>query len=102
MGVILLVRYIEEDVAMSVVATTKMSSRGQVVIPESVRHDLGLKTGDQFVVVAESGVVVLKGIRKPAMSEFDSLVRKARRQAKVAGLRRADVAKAVAAVRGRK
>ena len=87
---------------MLTIATTKMSSRGQVVIPESVRDDLGLKTGDQFVVVAESGVVVLKGIQKPAISEFDSLVRKARRQAKAAGLRPADVAKAVAAVRGRK
>ena len=87
---------------MSTVATTRMSSRGQVVIPESVRNDLGLKTGDRFVVVAESGVVVLQGIRKPAMGEFDSLVRKARRQAKAAGLRRADVAKAVGAARGRK
>jgi AbrB family looped-hinge helix DNA binding protein len=87
---------------MSTVATTKMSSRGQVVIPESVRNDLGLKTGDQFVVVAESGVVILKGIRKPSMSEFDALVRKARRQAKAACLRPADVAEAVAAVRGGK
>jgi AbrB family looped-hinge helix DNA binding protein len=87
---------------MSTVATTTMSSRGQVVIPESVRNDLGLKTGDRFVVVAGSGVVILQGIRKPSMSEFDLLVRKARRQAKAAGLRRADVAKAVAAVRRRK
>jgi len=87
---------------MSTVATTKMSSRGQVVIPESVRNDLGLKAGDRFVVVAQSGIVGLQGIRKPAISEFDSLVRKARRQAKAAGLRHADVAKAVATVRGRK
>ena len=48
---------------MSTVATTKMSSRGQVVIPESVRDDLGLKTGDRFVVLAESGVVILQGIQ---------------------------------------
>ena len=87
---------------MSTVATTKMSSRGQVVIPESVRNDLGLKTGDQFVVVAESGVVILQGIRQPATGEFDAIIRKARRQAKAAGLGRADVVKAVAAVRGRK
>jgi AbrB family looped-hinge helix DNA binding protein len=80
---------------MSTIATTKMSARGQVVIPESVRNDLGLKTGDQFAVVAESGVVILLGIRKLAMGDFDSLVRKARRQAKAAGLRRADVTKGV-------
>jgi AbrB family looped-hinge helix DNA binding protein len=87
---------------MSTIATTRMSSRGQVVIPESVRHDLGLRTGDQFVVVAHGGVVVLQEIRKPSMAEFDAVIKKARRQAKVAGLRRADVAKAVAAVRGKK
>ncbi len=87
---------------MSTVATTKMSSKGQIVIPESVRHDLDLRPGDQFVVVAESGVVVLQGIRKPSMAEFDALIRKSRRQARAAGLRRGDVAKTVAAVRGRK
>lgn len=87
---------------MSTLATTKMSSRGQVVIPENVRNDLGLRAGDQFVVVAEKGVVVLKGIGRPSMREFDALVKKARRQAKAAGLRRADVADAIARVRGRK
>ncbi len=87
---------------MSTLATTKMSSRGQVVIPENVRNDLGLKAGDRFVVVAERGVVVLKGIARPSIKEFDSLVKKARQQAKAAGLRRADVRNAVASVRGRK
>jgi AbrB family looped-hinge helix DNA binding protein len=87
---------------MSTIATTIMLSKGQVVIPESVRSDLGLKTGDQFLVVAESGVVVLQGIKKPAMNEFDAIIKKARRQAKAAGLRPADVAKSIAAARGRK
>ncbi len=87
---------------MSTIATTRMSSRGQVVIPERVRNDLGLKTGDQFVVVAEGGVVVLKGISEPSMAEFDAVVRKARRQAKAAGLRREDLSNAIAKVRGRK
>ena len=87
---------------MSTLATTKMSSRGQVVIPENVRNDLGLRAGDRFVVVAENDVVILKGISRPSMREFDALVKKARRQAKAAGLRRADVAGAIARVRGRK
>ncbi|MCD4727355.1 MAG: AbrB/MazE/SpoVT family DNA-binding domain-containing protein [Pirellulales bacterium] len=87
---------------MSTISTTKMSSRGQVVIPENVRNDLGLSAGDQFVVVAEKGVVILKGIEKPSMSDFDALLKKARREARAAGLKRADVAAALAAVRGRK
>lgn len=87
---------------MSTISTTKMSSRGQVVIPENVRNDLGLSAGDQFVVVAKKGVVILKGIEKPSMSDFDALIKKARREARAAGLKRADVAAALAAVRGRK
>ena len=42
------------------VETTKMSSRGQVVIPEEIRNRLGLKTGDRFLVIADNDVVILK------------------------------------------
>jgi len=79
-----------------------MSSRGQVVIPEAVRNEMGLKAGDEFVVLAQNDAVMLKGIKRPSMKEFDALIKQARRQAKAAGLTRTDVAKAIAAVRGRK
>ena len=87
---------------MSTLATTKMSSKGQVVIPEKVRNDLGLKPGDEFVVLAHEDAVMLKSIKRPSMKEFNALVKKARRQAKAADVKRSDVAKAIAAVRGRK
>ena len=35
---------------MSTLSTTRMSSKGQVVIPEEIRQRLGLETGAQFVV----------------------------------------------------
>jgi AbrB family looped-hinge helix DNA binding protein len=87
---------------MSVLATTKMSSRGQVVIPEDIRKNLKLKPGDQFIVIGEKDVVILKSISRPSLEEFDSLIADARRQARKAGLRRSDIAAAVAEVRGRK
>jgi len=79
-----------------------MSSRGQVVIPEPIRNQMGLKAGDRFVVFAHNDTILLKKIEPPSMKDFDAMTRKARRQAKLAGLERADVAKAVAAVRRRK
>ena len=85
---------------MATVATTKMSSKGQVVIPEDVRKRLNLKAGTQFVVVGDSDVVILKAITPPSMDEFDGLVAKARRQAKAAGLKKSDIADAIAVVRG--
>ena len=84
---------------MKVNATTKMSSKGQVVIPEEVRNALGLKTGSKFVVVGEGDVVILKMINPPSMSDFDDIIQEARRQARQPGMKRADVTAALRAVR---
>jgi len=84
---------------VSTLATTRMSSKGQVVIPEEVRNRLGLKSGTQFVVVGDRDVVILKSISPPSMDEFDDLVRCARGAARKAGLKRSDVAGAVVRVR---
>jgi AbrB family looped-hinge helix DNA binding protein len=72
-----------------------MSSKGQVVIPEEIRKRLGLKAGSRFVVVGDEGVVILKAISPPAMSEFDELISEARRQARRAGLRKSDIVQAL-------
>ena len=87
---------------MDTLATTKMSSKGQVVIPENVRNRLGLESGVQFVVVGNGDVVILKTITPPAMRDFNVLIAKARQQARASGLTRSDVTKAIAKVRGRK
>ncbi len=84
---------------MKTPSTTKMSSKGQVVIPETVRKRLGLEPGDQFVVVASKDAVILKTITAPTMDEFDELLAEARKQARRAGLSRSNVADALAAAR---
>jgi AbrB family looped-hinge helix DNA binding protein len=80
---------------MNSVATTRLSSKGQVVIPEEIRQRLGLRTGAQFVVVGEGDVVVLKAVQPPSMQQFDQLVGAARKAARRTGLKRRDVAAAV-------
>jgi AbrB family looped-hinge helix DNA binding protein len=87
---------------MSEAATTKLSSKGQVVIPEEIRDRLGLKPGAQFVVLGDRDVVILKVIQAPDMAEFDELAARARKAAKRAGLRKKDIAEAVRRVRARK
>ena len=87
---------------MANLATTKMSSKGQVVIPEDIRKRLNLRVGSQFVVVGEKDVVIFKSISQPSMDEFDKLIARARKQAKVEGLKRSDVYGAIAKARGRK
>ena len=86
---------------MAMVATTTLSSKGQVVIPEDVRKALGLEPGAQFVVMGEGDVVILKRIDTPARTEFRALAAKARAEARRAGLKSTDVQRAIRKVRRR-
>jgi AbrB family looped-hinge helix DNA binding protein len=86
---------------MSEAATTRMSSKGQVVIPERIRAKLGLEPGVELVVIGEGDTIVLKRIDVPRMSEFAEVVARARLAARRAGMKRSDVAAAIDAVRAR-
>ena len=84
---------------MVTVSTTRMSSKGQVVIPEEVRNRLGIASGAQFIVMGENDVVILKKISQHSMDEFDGIIQRARGQARAAGLKSSDIARAGANVR---
>jgi AbrB family looped-hinge helix DNA binding protein len=83
-------------------ATTKMTSKGQVVIPEGIRKRLRLKAGSRFVVIGDRDVVILKEIAPPSMAEFDDLIAEARRSARRAGMKKSAVARVLSEVRGRR
>jgi AbrB family looped-hinge helix DNA binding protein len=87
---------------MATVATTRMSSKGQVVIPEGVRKALGLEVGAQFVVLGDGDTVVLKRIAVPAKSELRAMVGKVRSQARRASIKPSDIGDAVRHVRRRR
>ncbi len=84
---------------MTTPTTTRLSSKGQVVIPEAIRHQLGLAPGAEFVVVAEGDAIILQLVKAPDVSEFRALLAKARRQARAVDLKHSDIAKAVREVR---
>jgi AbrB family looped-hinge helix DNA binding protein len=87
------------EVLMADYATTKMSSKGQVVIPEDIREQLHLKEGDQFVVIGQGDAVILKAITPPSMSDFKDLLKEARNSAKKAKLTENDLKSAIKKVR---
>ncbi len=87
---------------MATLSTTRMSSKGQVVIPEDIRSQLGLEAGAQFVVLGEGDTVILKAIQTPSMKDFDVLIAKARKHARIAKLKKGDVVTALSRVRNRK
>jgi AbrB family looped-hinge helix DNA binding protein len=83
-------------------ATTKMSSKGQIVIPENIRKRLKLKSGSQFIVLGENDVVILNAIKPPSIHEFDTLIAAVRKQAKASGLKQSGISEAIVKVRGGK
>ena len=87
---------------MQILATNRMSSKGQVVIPESIRKRLNLMEGAQFLVVGDGDVVILKVVVPPNMTEFDTLIKQALQQAKEAGLTQSDITSAIAKARAKK
>jgi len=87
---------------MNTLATTRMSSKGQIVIPDAIRKQMNLKPGVEFIVLGEDDVVILKTITAPGMDEFDGLIKQARQQAKLAGLKRTEISAALTSARGRK
>ena len=86
---------------MANVSTTKMSSKGQVVIPENIRKQLNLRAGAQFVVVGDKDVVILKNISTPSLDEFNDLIAVARKKGKQAGLKKSDIKDAILKSRGK-
>ena len=61
-------------------STTRTYSKGQVVIPEKTRVKPGLTPGAQFVVIGNRNGGVLKASASPSPTEFDGLIREARKE----------------------
>lgn len=76
-------------------ATTKLSSKGQVVIPEEIRNELHLKSGDKFMVIGKGDTVILKTITQPSLERFDALIQEAASRAKKARFKEAAVKTAI-------
>ena len=83
---------------------TKMTSKGQVVIPKELRDDLDLEEGSQLVVSRVGELVLMKKIAViDPKKEFEELTRLGTKFAKEKGIRsEEDVAARISKVRGRK
>jgi len=74
------------------VSITKLSSKGQVVVPLELRKEANLEEGDKLLVYGSKGTIVLKRI-EPSVKEFEKLVSFGRAFAKKKGIKKSDVLK---------
>lgn len=78
-----------------VVETTKMSSRGQVVIPQDVRDKVHAEEGSVFVVIGSKDSIILKKVKTPSkeelIKEFGKMAVEGRKRAEKLGIKELDV-----------
>ena len=82
------------------VELTRISEKGQIVIPSSLRKEMGIKKSDQFMIFGETGTLILKKIETQAIKKtFDEIAKPLQQAVKQVGLTRAEVRKAIKDVR---
>lgn len=80
---------------------TTVSSKGQVVIPKTIREQLNLESGRPLVVFSDGSNILLKPIPRPDISEFRALMDATAAWAKEVGLTEEDITDAIRTVRNR-
>jgi AbrB family looped-hinge helix DNA binding protein len=81
------------------IETIKMSSKGQIVIPQSLREELGMGEGSLFAVYGEHDTLVLKKISTPSkeslINDLQALAEKSRKRLQSQGISEKDISKIV-------
>jgi len=80
---------------MGEVVITRLSSKGQIVLPKALRETLGLRSGEIFAMFGEDDTIVLKKIELPSEKEFEKLLKWGQKYAKKYKISKRDVLKAI-------
>ncbi|MFH0978591.1 MAG: AbrB/MazE/SpoVT family DNA-binding domain-containing protein [Candidatus Woesearchaeota archaeon] len=72
---------------MTEVEITSTSVKGQVVIPQKIREELGIVTGTRFAAYGKDDMVILKKIKTPPLEEFEKIAMYGRKIARKMGIK---------------
>ena len=78
---------------------TKLSSKGQIVIPQDIREDMGIKPGTPFAVIEQKDVILLKKIKISKIKKWTEVTRPFREAAKKSGFTKEDLDRVIAEIR---
>ncbi len=83
---------------------TKMSSKGQVVIPQNLRNQMHVNEGSVFAVFGSDDAIVLKKIavpeKKHLIADLERIAKEGRKHAEKLGIKESDSAKIIHRLRG--
>ncbi len=71
----------------------KMSPDGKIIIPKKLRE--GFEGGTPFAVIRDRDTILLKPVKLPGVKEFEGLVEKGVKIAKIRKIKESDVDKTV-------
>ncbi len=84
---------------MENIEITSISSRGQVVIPQSLRERLRIHEGEKFIIIGEEDTIILKKMEMPSFEGIDKLLKKTKEFAKQKELKETDVEESIREIR---
>jgi len=88
---------------MAETTITKVSTKGQVVIPQNLREEMMIKAKDEFLIYGENDTILMKKIVKPKLEEsFIELNKRLSKKMKQNKITRKDVEEAIKEVRRQK
>lgn len=77
------------------VETIKMSSKGQVVIPQGIREEICASEGTVFAVISGRDSIVLKKVAMPSkeelICELRRIAKEGRKRLEAKGIKEADI-----------
>jgi AbrB family looped-hinge helix DNA binding protein len=84
---------------MTEVAVSRLSSKGQIVIPKELRNYLGFHEGELFALFGDGDTLIIKKVDVPSKEELEGILQKGAIIGKKKKITRKDVLKAIAEVR---
>ncbi len=83
------------------VEITSIGERGQVVIPQHVRENMGIIKGDKFMVLEQGDMLIFKKLRVPSAEDIEKMLKKGHEHAKKHQLTEEDLTEALKKARSK-
>ena len=77
------------------IETTKMSSKGQIVIPQDIRAELHAEEGTVFAVMSSKDTIILKKLETPSkhalIKDLEQIAKEGRKRLETQGIKEKDI-----------
>ena len=81
------------------VEMSSVSTKGQVVIPKSIRQLLGISSESKLAVITDGENILMKPVLPPKVEAFNELIKESRKMARETGLTPKEVEDTIKEVR---